>query len=155
MGEFTGASGLYARQFAALDRAVELGFASGRLIAVSFVDDPAVDAGETHLLLDRIGEYLSGAEEPFEDVDVALTLGADERKALESVRQVPYGENASVSQVVRMAARDPNDADDVAAVKQAIGQNPTPLVIPDHRVQGADGATPPAVRKTLRDLEGI
>lgn len=155
MATFTDVSGVYARRFDPLDQAIELGLASGRLIAVSFVEEPAADAEENHPLLDRIGEYLSGGEETFDDVDVALTLGTDERKALESVRQVPHGESASVSQIVRMSTRDPNDADDVASVKQAIEQNPTPVIIPDHRVKGSDGATPPAVRETLRDIEGI
>ncbi|ERH04715.1 MAG: methylated DNA-protein cysteine methyltransferase [Halorubrum sp. J07HR59] len=155
MDTFAGASGVYARRFERLDRVVELGFASGRLIAVSFVDEPPSDADDEHPVLDRIGEYLAGQQEDFSDVEVAFTVGADERSALESLREVPYGESASVSQVVRMAARDPNDADDITLIKQGIAKNPTPLIVPDHRIQGSDGSTPPAIREILRDIEGI
>lgn len=149
------AAGVFAREFERLGRAVQLGVASGRLIKVSFPAEAPADADPDHELLDRIGEYLDGAEEDFADVTVALTVPTETRRVLEACRQVPYGEEASVSQVARMAALDPNEPDDVARTKDALRENPVPLAVPDHRVQGGPYATPGDVRDAFRAVEGI
>jgi methylated-DNA-[protein]-cysteine S-methyltransferase len=39
-------------------------------------------------------------------------------------------------------------------VRTALRENPIPLVIPDHRVRDAEGATPATVAETLRRHEG-
>lgn len=148
-------SGVFAREFDRLDRAVQLGFASGQLIKVEYPSRVSADADSTHDVLDRVADYLAGEEDNFDDVPLAITVPTDQRRVLEAVRQVPYGENASVSQVARMANLDPNEPDDVALAKEALRGNPAPLVIPDHRVQGGPYSTPGDVRTTFRSVEGI
>lgn len=155
MDESDVTSGVFARQFADLDRAVQLGLASGRLLKVEFPTRVPDDAEPDAELLDRVEEYLGGTQDDFDDVILAITVPTDQRDVLKATRQVPYGEEAMVSQVARMANLDPDDPDDVALVTEALRANPVPLVIPDHRVQGGPYATPEPVRSTFRSVEEI
>lgn len=148
--------GIYARESPSLERAVQLGFASGKVISVSFPTGVPDDAEADHELLDRIFAYLEGARESFVDVEVALTMATDERTVLEAVREIPYGENANVAQVARMAAGlDAEDDDDQQLVREALAGNPAPLVIPDHRVRDGPSGAPPDVEQHLRSLEQL
>ncbi|MFB6234391.1 MAG: MGMT family protein [Halopenitus sp.] len=150
-----GTTGVYAREYDALDRAVEVGFASGRVISLAFPPTPTEDADSDHELLDTVGDYLDGDEEPFDEFEVALTVDTDERDVLDKIQQVGYGEEVSVSQLARMAGLDPNEPEDVEFVDETLRENPVPLLIPDHRVQGGPYATPRTVRQTFREIEGI
>ncbi|SDM09709.1 methylated-DNA-[protein]-cysteine S-methyltransferase [Halogranum gelatinilyticum] len=146
-------AGIYAREFDALGRAVQLGVASGQVINVSFPDTPPADAERDHPLLDRLADYLAGENDHFDDVPVALTVPTDQRRVLDAVRKLPYGETVSVDRVARLAGLDDEDEEDVATVRQALRANPVPLFIPDHRVSGASGATPDDVAERLRVVE--
>ncbi|WP_423751200.1 MGMT family protein [Salinirarus marinus] len=146
-------SGIYARESSVLGRAVQFGLASGRVISVSFPEAVPADAETDHPLLDRVFDYLDGAEDDFDDVDVALTVPTDHRRVLESVEAIPYGRTVSVPQLARLAGLDDEDEADVATVEAALRENPVPLFVPDHRVDGP-GETPPDVASTLRDVEG-
>ena len=150
-----GTAGIYARESPYLERYVQLGVASGRLLSVSFPESPETAAGETHQLLDRVFAYLEGKRDDFRDVDVALAAATADDAILEAVREVPYGENATVKQVARMAGLDSEDQDDLQRVRQALADNPAPLVVPDHRVRDGPSAAPPAIEQRLRSLEGL
>jgi methylated-DNA-[protein]-cysteine S-methyltransferase len=150
-----GTAGIYARESPYLGRYVQLGVASGRLLSVSFPESPDPSADEAHELLDRVFAYLEGRHDDFRDVDVALAAATADHAILEAVREVPYGENASVKQVARMAGLDPEDQEDLQRVRQALADNPTPLFVPDHRVRDGASASPPAVEQRLRSLEGL
>ncbi|WP_225333397.1 MGMT family protein [Halomicrobium urmianum] len=149
-------AGIYARESDYLDRYVQVGAAGEKVISLSFPTTPDEDASEDHLLLDRIDEYLHSEEDDFRDVDVGLTVPTDRRAVLEATREVPYGQQASVEQVANMAAGlDADDEDDVATVREALADNPVPLVIPDHRVRDGPSGAPPEVEQKLRSLEGL
>jgi len=150
-------AGIHAREVPFLDRYVQFGVASGRVIHVSFPDEPDDEAESDHELLDRIEEYLDGVtEDDFADVDVALTVPTDQRSVLETIRSLPYGESVTVEQVATMTASlDPESEDDHALVRQALANNPAPLLIPDHRVSDGPSAAPPAVEQRLRSVEGM
>ena len=149
-------AGIYARESTYLDRYVQAGVAQGRVISVSFPETPDEGAETDHDLLDRIDAYLDGVDETFEDVQVALTVPTDQRKILEAVREIPYGQDSSVTQLARMTpGLDDESDDDIRAVREALTENPAPLLIPDHRVRDGPGATPPAVVDKLRSVEGI
>ena len=149
-------AGIYARESTYLDRYVQVGVAQGRVISVSFPETPDEGAETDHDLLDRIDAYLDGVDETFEDVQVALTVPTDQRKILEAVREIPYGQDSSVTQLARMTpGLDDESDDDIRAVREALTENPAPLLIPDHRVRDGPGATPPAVVDKLRSVEGI
>ena len=151
-GSLNGSTGVFARQFDRIGRAVELGVASGRVISVSFPESASADADADHPLLDRIGAYLGGEPDDFSDVQVALTLATDRRRVLEATQKIPYGETATVSQVVQLSGLDSDDPEDIELVKDALEENPTPLFVPDHRVE-AKTATPDDVAETLRAIE--
>lgn len=147
-------AGIYAREFPALGRTVQLGIASGRVISVSFPDGAPPSAESDHPLFERLDGYLDGAEDHFEDVEVALTVPTDQRRVLEAVRNLPYGERLSVERIAHMAGLDDEDEGDLRLVRTALSENPVPLFIPDHRV-AARGATPSDVADRLRAVEEI
>ncbi|MBP1921188.1 methylated-DNA-[protein]-cysteine S-methyltransferase [Halorubrum alkaliphilum] len=151
----TGTSGVFAREYDDLDAVVEVGFAGGRVIAVSFPGAVADDADTEHALLDRIGDYLRGDRETFGDIDTALTVPTDRRAVLDALDDVPYGESVSVSRLTRLAGLDDNEPEDLELVTSALRANPIPILIADHRVEGGPYATPGDVRATLRRLEDI
>ena len=151
-------AGIYAVESAYLDRYVQVGIAGGRVLSVSFPDEPEADAElDADLpLLDRIEAYLDGAEVDFADVDVALAVPTDQRNVLETVRGIPYGQQRSVEKVASLApGLDPETPEDLTAVRTALAENPAPLVIPDHRVRDGPSAAPPPVEQRLRSLEGL
>lgn len=149
-------AGIYARESPILDRAVQIGQASGKVLRVTFPSEPDDDAEPEHPLLDRIFAYLEGNQDDFEDVEVALTMPTDQRPALESVRQVRYGEDVDVETLTRMTpGLDADDEEDQRTVREALASNPAPLVIPDHRVRDGPSAAPAEVEQRLRSLEGL
>jgi methylated-DNA-[protein]-cysteine S-methyltransferase len=150
-----GTSGVFARTFDDLDRAVQIGFAGGRVISVSFPDERPADADGDHDLLDRVEAYLGGERDEFPEVALGLTVPTAQRDVLEALRTVPYGEEVSVSRLARLGGFDPDDADDLEAVTGALDANPIPILLPDHRVAGGPHATPPDVRDALRAVEGL
>lgn len=150
----TGEAGIYARESEYLDRFVQLGEAGDRVISLSFPTES--DETDDHPLLDRIDDYLSGVEDDFDDVAVGLTVPTDQRKVLEAVRKIPYGEEGTVRQVAQMTnGLDPDDEDDVASVREALSANPVPLFIPDHRVRDGPSTAPPEVEQKLRSVEEL
>lgn len=156
IGGGPGGTGVFGRRFDAIDRAVELGTASGRLISVSFPETLPADADGEHALLDRIHEYLAGADDDFADVEVAITVPTDQRRVLESVRTLPYGDVADLELIVRMTSGlDHEDEADLQTAREALRANPVPIVVPDHRVRHVEGATPEPVAARLREIEGI
>ncbi|MFB6137862.1 MAG: methylated-DNA--[protein]-cysteine S-methyltransferase [Halobacteriaceae archaeon] len=146
--------GIYARHSPYLDRYVQVGLASGRVISVSFSEEPDPDAGTEHDLLDRIEAYLEGVEDDFTDVTVAFTVGGDDRGVLETTREVPYGEDVTVAALARMTPGLDAEADE-ETVREALAANPAPLLVPDHRVRDGPSAAPPAVVQKLRQVENL
>jgi methylated-DNA-[protein]-cysteine S-methyltransferase len=149
-------AGIYARESPYLERVVQVGIASGRVVSVSFPKKPEGNAEGEHDLLDRIFAYLGGEEDDFADVQIALTVPTDQRKVLETVRDLPYGEELSVEALTRMTpGLSDDDEDDQRTVRTALSENPAPLLIPDHRVRDGPSAAPSPVEQRLRSLEGL
>jgi len=150
-------AGIYARESTYLGRYVQVGIASGRVISVSFPERPDEGYETDHELLDRIDRYLEGVDSvDFDDVEIALTMPTDQRAVLETVRDIPYGEQMTVGQVARMTSSldAENDRDEIL-VRTALDENPVPLLIPDHRVRDGPSAAPPEIEQKLRSLEGL
>ncbi|GAA0246920.1 MGMT family protein [Haladaptatus pallidirubidus] len=149
-------AGIYAQESAYLDRFVQIGVASGRVLRVTFPREADADAEENHAVLDRIIAYLEGVEDDFEDVQVALTLPTDQRSVLEAVRKVPYGEQVNVETLTRMTSGlDHTEESDLELARTALDANPAPLLVPDHRIRDGPSAAPPDVEQKLRSLEGL
>ncbi len=147
--------GIYARESKFLDRHVQVALAQGRLISVSFPAEPEPGAGDEHDLLDRVEAYLAGEPDELDDVQVALTVPTDQRKLLETVQTVPYGETVTVDQLERMTPGLDPDGDHTPEIRQAVAANPVPLFIPTHRVRGVAGSAPAGVAEKLRAIEGL
>ncbi|WP_313691178.1 MGMT family protein [Halorarum halobium] len=147
-------TGVYARESDRLGRAVELGVAGGRALSVSFPESLPPDAGSDHPTLDRLFAYLDGEEDSFSDVTLAITVPTEQRRVLDAVGNVPYGDTVTLELVVRMTSGLDHEADaDLETAREALRANPVPIFVPDHRVTDATGATPPDVAETLRGIE--
>lgn len=103
---------------------------------------------------EQLDEYFDGARSAFDlPLDWRLVRGFT-REALESVRDIPYGETAGYGEVAVSAGR-PRAA---RAVGRACATTPFSIVVPVHRVVRADGSIGeyggrPDVKRFLLDLE--
>ena len=145
--------GIYAQQFDDLGTVVQLGVASGQVIDVSFPETVPADAATNHKVFTLIDDYLDGDRLALTGVEIALTVPTDHRQVLEALQNVSAGNTVTVSRLARLAGMDEDSEENQVAVRDALQGNPMPLLIPDHRVRDAQGATPPDVAATLRDLE--
>lgn len=86
--------------------------------------------------VDAIVRLLAGHRENFSGVTVDLSgLPQFERNVLELTFAIPVGETRTYGEIAR-AAGSPGAA---RAVGRALGSNPIPIIVPCHRVLGADG----------------
>jgi methylated-DNA-[protein]-cysteine S-methyltransferase len=71
--------------------------------------------------------------------DLPLAVrGTDEQLAVwAALREIPWGETRTYGEITRAAGRP---TEDVRAVAATIGRTPIPIIIPCHRVIGADGS---------------
>jgi methylated-DNA-[protein]-cysteine S-methyltransferase len=128
---------------------------STRLSALTGTDSPAAQAwlNRTRTELDQ---YFAGDLRTF-TVPLDLRLaGSFDRSVLTALTNVPHGTTTSYG---RLGAALGLPREDIRKVGQALSRNPILIVIPCHRVIGADGtltgyaAGLPAKRRLL-DLEG-
>jgi methylated-DNA-[protein]-cysteine S-methyltransferase len=83
----------------------------------------------------ELDEYFAGHRTRF-DLDVDVTMLADfNRRVLQELARVPYGEVVTYGELAARAAR-PRAA---RAVGTVMNRNPLPIVLPCHRVIGASG----------------
>jgi methylated-DNA-[protein]-cysteine S-methyltransferase len=125
--------------------------ASGALCALDFADCRArmlrllalrggapdlIPTGDAGGYGDRIRAYFGGRLDALDDVPVDTGGTPFQRQVWQALRRIPPGEARSYADVAR-AVRRPRA---VRAVGAANGRNPVALVVPCHRVIGADGA---------------
>lgn len=83
----------------------------------------------------QLAEYFSGERTAF-DLPLAPRGGAFELRVWELLREIPYGETRSYGDL----ARELGDPSLAQAVGSANGRNPISVIVPCHRVVGADGS---------------
>lgn len=83
----------------------------------------------------QLDEYFAGERIDF-DLVLEPTGSPFQQRVWSLLREIPYGETTSYGQVARRA-NQPNAA---RAVGLANGSNPIPVIVPCHRVIGADGS---------------
>lgn len=85
--------------------------------------------------LRQLQEYFGGGRTDFE-LPLAVRQGSDfERAVWKEIAQVPYGETTTYGAIAK-AVGQPEGAQ---AVGTACNRNPLPIIVPCHRVIGANG----------------
>lgn len=103
----------------------------------------------------QMKEYFAGRRQQF-DLKLAPHGTAFQLDVLRALQGIPYGKTLSYAELAKTIGRPRA----VRAVGAANGRNPLPIIIPCHRVIGADGSLTgfggglPAKKKLLQ-LEGV
>jgi methylated-DNA-[protein]-cysteine S-methyltransferase len=115
------------------------------------IEDPSALAEVTA----QIAAYFAGERRVF---DVPLDpLGTDfQRRVWAALREIPWGVTRSYADIAEAVGR-PGAA---RAVGGAVGRNPIAIIVPCHRVVGADGsltgyASGLARKRRLLEIEGV
>jgi methylated-DNA-[protein]-cysteine S-methyltransferase len=93
-------------------------------------DERAIEAVRRQVL-----EYCAGERQVF-DLDCAASGTAFQQSVWDALMRIPYGETRSYADVARQIGRPRA----VRAVGRANAVNPVALIVPCHRVIGADGS---------------
>ena len=83
----------------------------------------------------QLAEYFAGKRERFE-LALALDGTAFQRRVWDMLLTIPYGETRSYGDIAAEIGR----LDRIRAVGAAVGHVPVPIIVPCHRVIGADGS---------------
>jgi len=85
----------------------------------------------------QVEEYCAGTRRRF-DLDIHAEEGSGfERAVWNAMSQIPYGETVTYGAIAKTLGGGPETA---RAVGAACNANPIPLIVPCHRVIGANGA---------------
>lgn len=115
--------------------------------------DESTTDGEPETIRTQVAEYERGERRSF-DLEVRFPGGVT-GDVMRRMVDVPYGETRSYGAIATEIGTSP------IAVGQACGRNPVPLVVPCHRIVGADslggfsagGDSGRALKRQLIDLE--
>ena len=80
----------------------------------------------------QLAAYFAGKRKSF-DLDLAPEGSAAELRVWAAMRAIPYGETRSYGELARALKLSPR------AVGRACARNPLPILLPCHRVTGANG----------------
>jgi methylated-DNA-[protein]-cysteine S-methyltransferase len=103
----------------------------------------------------QLASYFAGERRTFA-VEVDLSAGTEFQQSVwRALLQIPYGQTVSYGELARRIGR----FDRVRAVAATVGRTPVPIVVPCHRVIGADGSLTGYGggldrKRTLLELEG-
>ncbi|MGJ9411241.1 methylated-DNA--[protein]-cysteine S-methyltransferase [Aeromicrobium sp. CF4.19] len=130
---------------------------AGLLTAVEFDAEPRGTRRAETVLDDaqhQLEEYFAGERTTF-DLPLANDGTEFQRKVWGELRRIPFGETVTYGEIARSLGYEPGIS---RAVGAANGANPLPVVVPCHRVIGANGtltgyAGGPDRKRTLLELE--
>ena len=83
----------------------------------------------------QLEAYLAGERRAF-DLPLALHGTPFQQRVWAELRRIPYGATVTYTELAERVGRP----DIVRAVAAAVGRTPVPIVVPCHRVLGADGS---------------
>lgn len=110
--------------------------ARARLLRRHADAEEATPPAEVQRAIDAIVSLLSGEGVDLSFIKLDLDGVADfERRVYDVARSIPHGRTLTYGEIAKKIG-DPGAA---RAVGQALGANPFPIVVPCHRVLGADG----------------
>jgi methylated-DNA-[protein]-cysteine S-methyltransferase len=95
-------------------------------------------------VVDQLDEYFAGERRRFE-LDLDLGGGPLEMLVWERLREIPYGETIAYGELAERIEDSayPENLEPYERVRlaaAAVGRTPTPILVPCHRVIGADGS---------------
>jgi methylated-DNA-[protein]-cysteine S-methyltransferase len=103
-----------------------------RLPPPDWIEDPAAFGAAAA----QLAQYFAGERTAF-DLPLAFDAGTPfQQQVWHELRRIPYGETISYGELARRVGRP----DRARAVGGANGRNPIPVIVPCHRVIGADGS---------------
>ncbi|KHL12119.1 UNVERIFIED_CONTAM: cysteine methyltransferase [Mumia flava] len=108
------------------------------VVAIDFGATPSDDDGQDAVLVEatrQLRAYFDGDLEEF-DLPLAPRGSAFQQAVWARLRAIPYGTTSTYGAIARELELGPHGA---RAVGAANGSNPIPVVVPCHRVIGADG----------------
>ena len=85
--------------------------------------------------LAQLEEYFAGERRSF-DLTLALDGTPFQQRVWAALRAIPFGSTCSYGELAAQIGRP----DRVRAVGAAVGRTPVPIIVPCHRVLGADGS---------------
>lgn len=98
-------------------------------------DGWVADATPFRLAIAQLGEYFAGRRQKF-DLPLAPRGTDFQRRVWRALTEIPYGRTISYGELARRIGQPSASR----AVGLANGANPLPIVVPCHRVIGADGS---------------
>ncbi|HZG57919.1 methylated-DNA--[protein]-cysteine S-methyltransferase [Paenibacillus sp.] len=107
-------------------------------------------------VVERLRRYFAGERVGFEGIPLDIRGTAFQREVWTALADIPYGETRTYGEVASAIGRPRA----TRAVGAANGRNPLPVLLPCHRVVGADGTMTGyrgglAMKKRLLAIEGI
>jgi methylated-DNA-[protein]-cysteine S-methyltransferase len=109
----------------------------GGLNSIRFdADGEPGDPGPLAEAITQLDEYFAGERREF-DLEVDLHGTEFQRSVWEQLLMIPYGETVTYGELARRIGAEPER---VRAVGGAVGSTPVPIVVPCHRVIGANGS---------------
>lgn len=117
-------------------------------------DEWVEDAAACSAVAEQLDEYFHGGRTTFE-LELAPRGTPFQRQVWQALREIPYGQTSSYGELARQVGRPKGSR----AVGRANGSNPIAVVVPCHRVIGADGsltgyASGVEIKRLLLELEG-
>jgi methylated-DNA-[protein]-cysteine S-methyltransferase len=124
-------------------RWTDAGIASVRLPSARVVDLPRIEDGE--FVPATVQDAIAGIQRVLagDPVDLAFVVLDDRevepfrREVYAATRSVPSGSTVTYGEIARAIGR--SDAEGARDVGAALARNPTPVIVPCHRVVGANG----------------
>ena len=90
--------------------------------------------------IERINALLAGGRDDLIDVELDFSVVSPfNRRVYEIARAIAPGQTLTYGQIAKAMSRTGDDPGAARAVGKALGENPWPIIVPCHRVLGADG----------------
>jgi methylated-DNA-[protein]-cysteine S-methyltransferase len=104
-----------------------------------FVTSPQGDPAALAPAIAQLDEYFAGERRTLE-IPVHLKGTEFQQRIWAALREIPYGETTSYGILARKLSEETGGSFDPRGVGGAVGSTPVPIIVPCHRVVGADGS---------------
>ena len=115
----------------------------GQKYFIESIKEPITERPDLPILIETtnwLDRYFSGEQPDLKELNLA-PIGGDFRQLVWAILcQIPYGETTTYGEIAKqVAAKVGRKTMSAQAVGGAVGRNPVSILIPCHRVVGADG----------------